>query len=289
LPRLTRGWYVDHAVEAVQIPEGLLRCPECGRGALVAGGRRDPSVQCNACAASYPVTEAVIDLLPSMSQPRSLAQRLMEAAPVVRIYESRLWRRSVVATWKLGIAFEQERQLILRAANLGAAATVLDLACGSGIYTRSIARRVAAGTVVGLDLSFPMLRDARRRVVEAGLNNVVLIHGTALRLPFPPDRFDLLNCCGALHLFPDVPRVLSEVHRVLKPGGRFTVAAVRQRDGRLAALGSGYRRTIFGVDAFSPADLASRLVNVGFDGVQCHYAQRLWLIMSARKPVQLAS
>lgn len=264
-----------------QIPQGLLRCPACGQGALGLGDAG--AVRCVACAATYPVAGGVIELLPGASQPRSLAQRLMEAEPVVRIYESRLWRRSAVATWKLGISFEQEKDLILRAADLGEAAMVLDLACGSGIYTRQFAQLARTGSVVGLDLSLPMLRVASRRVHEAGLGNVILIHGTALQLPFPAQCFDLVNCCGALHLFPDVPRVLSEVNRVLRPGGRFTVAAVHQRPGRLAALGAAYHRTVFGVDAFSPATLAAHLAHAGFEAVQCLYAKRLWLIMSARK------
>lgn len=267
----------------MQVQAGLLCCPACGRGSLVADALHAAGVQCVACGASYPITEEVIDLLPDASPPGSLAQRIMEAESVVRIYESRLWRRSVVASWKLGISFEHERDLILRAANLDDAATVLDLACGSGIYTRPLARQVRAGTVIGLDLSLPMLRYASQRVGEAGLHNVVLIHGTALQLPFPANRFDLVNCCGALHLFPDVPGVLGEVHRVLRPGGCFNAAVVHQRGGRLAALGAAYRRRVFGVDAFSPAELESRLVRVGFDAVQCHYAKRLWLIMSAHK------
>jgi ubiquinone/menaquinone biosynthesis C-methylase UbiE len=272
----------------MQTLESLLRCPNCGRGSLAAGGLHDTSVRCGACSSTYPMIDGVIDLLPGVSLPRSLAQRIMEADPVVRIYESRLWRRSVVATSKLGISFEQEQDVVLRVANLVDGATVLDLACGSGIYTRPIACRVRAGTVVGLDLSLPMLRYASRRVEAEGLHNVVLIHGTALQLPFPPDRFDLVNCCGALHLFPDVPHVVGEVQRVLKPGGCFTVAAVRQRGGRLGRLGAAYRRKIFGVDAFSPAELESRLVSVGFEGVRCHYGKRLWLIMSAHKPVAQA-
>jgi ubiquinone/menaquinone biosynthesis C-methylase UbiE/uncharacterized protein YbaR (Trm112 family) len=263
----------------------LLRCPNCGRGSLAVGGQHDTSVRCDACSSSYPISDGVIDLLPGVSLPRSLAQRIMEADAVVRIYESRLWRRSAVATSKLGISFEAEQDVILRAANLADGATVLDLACGSGIYTRPFARRVREGTVVGLDLSLPMLRYASRRVTEEGLNNVVLIHGTAMQLPFPPDHFDLVNCCGALHLFPDVPQVLDEVQRVLKRGGCFTVAAVRQRGGRMGRLGAAYRRKIFGVDAFSPAELESRLAGIGFAGVRCHFAKRLWLIMSARKPV----
>lgn len=265
----------------VRLPAGLLCCPNCG-GALVAGTPDTASVQCGVCAASYPIADDIIDLLPAEARPRSLAQRLMESEAVVRIYESRLWRRSAVATWKLGISFERERDLILRAAGLTEAAVVLDLACGSGIYTRPLARQARGGTVLGLDLSLPMLRYASKRIHEEQLSNVLLIHGTALQLPFPSARFDLVNCCGALHLFPDVPRALSEVHRVLKPGGCFTVAAVRRRDGRPAALGAAYRDTVFGVAAFSPAELEALLLGAGFSAVQCHYAERLWLIMSAQ-------
>lgn len=270
----------------MEVPANLLRCPACGGGSLLTGATDAAGVRCDGCGASYPVSAGVIDLLPGMAQRRSLAQRLMEAEPVVRIYESRLWRRSAVAARALGITFEQERDVILRAAALGAAATVLDLACGPGIYTRPLAHQAYAGSVVGLDLSLPMLRYASQRLREEGLTNVVLIHGTALQLPFPADRFDLVNCCGALHLFPDVPRVLGEVHRVLKPGGCFTVAAVRQHGGSLAALDAAVRRAIFGVSAFAPAALTARLTQVGFEGVQCHYAKRLWLIMSAHKREQ---
>jgi SAM-dependent methyltransferase len=217
---------------------------------------------------------------------RSLAQRLMEASPVVRIYESRLWRRSPVATWKLGISFAAERDAILRAARIEAGDRVLDLACGSGIYTRPLARQANAGTVVGLDLSLPMLRYASRRVRQEGLDNVVLIRGTALQLPFASARFDLVNCCGALHLFPDMPGALREILRVLKPGGGFTCAVVHRRRGCVAGVGAACRRRLFGVDAFSPREMESRLVGAGFADVQCHYAQRLWMIMSAYKPAE---
>ncbi len=227
--------------------------------------------------------EGVIDLLPGVSMKPSPAQRTMESEAIVRIYESRWWRRSALVTLLLGISFEQEQELILRTANLQKTDTVLDLACGPGIYARPFARQVPAGTVVGLDISLPMLRYATRRAREEGLSNLLLIHGTALELPFPADRFDLVNCCGALHLFPDVPRVLREIERVLKPGGCFTVAASRHRSGRVAEVASALRRRVIGLDSFSPAELESRLVDAGFETVQCHHAKRIWLIMSARK------
>jgi ubiquinone/menaquinone biosynthesis C-methylase UbiE len=218
-----------------------------------------------------------------MGNGRTLAQRAMESEAIVRIYESRLWRRSLIATLALGISFEREQELIGRAARLSPGDTLLDLACGPGIYTRPFARQVAPGLVVGLDLSPAMLRHARRRARAARLANLALVRGDALRLPFAGGRFDVVNCCGALHLFPDADLALREVHRVLKPGGRFTVAAFRRGSGRWATLGSALRRRIMGIDSFTPAELEARLGAAGLGEAECHHAGAQWLIMSARR------
>jgi ubiquinone/menaquinone biosynthesis C-methylase UbiE len=207
----------------------------------------------------------------------------MESEAVVRVYESRLWRRSLLATLALRISFEHEQQLIGRAARLAPGDTLLDLACGPGIYTRPFARQVAPGLVVGLDLSPPMLRYARRRGREAGLGNLALVRGDALRLPFAGSRFDVVNCCGALHLFPDADRALREVRRVLKPGGRFTVAAFRRGSGPWATPGNALRRRIMGINSFTVTELEARLGAAGLSEVACHHAGGQWLIMSARR------
>ena len=258
-----------------------IRCPACGLGTLLEDGGRQ--VVCNACSCSYPEADGVIDLLPGEPVKRSLAQRSMEAEQIVRIYESRLWRRSPYVALLLGISFERELGLILRAAELKGAEKVLDLACGPGIYTRPFARAVVAGSVVGLDLSLPMLRYASQRADQEQVDNVLWIHGTALDLPFAPEHFDVVNCCGALHLFPDVNRALGEVCRVLKPAGRFTVAAFRRGEGRAAAVRAAARRRLSGLDAFSTGDLESRLHTAGLRDVQYHHARRAWLIASARR------
>jgi ubiquinone/menaquinone biosynthesis C-methylase UbiE len=207
----------------------------------------------------------------------------MESEAVVRVYESRLWRRSLMATLAFGLSFEHEQQLIGHAARLSPGGTLLDLACGPGIYTRPFARQVAPGLVVGLDLSPAMLRHARRLAGAAKLENLALVRGDALRLPFAGGRFDVVNCCGALHLFPDADLALREVHRVLKPGGRFTVAAFRRGSGRCGTLGCALRRHIMGIDSFTPAELQARLGAAGLGEIVCHHAGGQWLIMSARR------
>ena len=265
------------------IPTGEIRCPGCGLGSLTSSASEGIEVRCDSCSRSYPIDEGVVELLPEVSGERSPAQRLMESRAIIRIYESRLWRRSSYVALLLGVSFTREQHLIERAAELASAERVLDLACGPGIYTRYFARKVSAGSVVGLDLSLPMLRYASRRAHQEQVENVLWIHGTALDLPFPPEHFDVVNCCGALHLFPDVARALGEVGRVLKPTGRFTVAAFRRREGRAAAIRAAARRRLSGLDAFSTSDLESRLHAAGLQDVQIHHARRAWLIASARK------
>ena len=80
--------------------------------------------------------------------PRGLGQRLMEAAPVAAVYESRLWRRNPLVEALLGITFDGELACIGTAARITEASRVLDLACGPGIYARPFARRLTKGRVV---------------------------------------------------------------------------------------------------------------------------------------------
>jgi len=214
---------------------------------------------------------------------RSFAQRAMESEPIVRIYESRLWRRSVVVRAVLGLPFEREAALIREAMRLGAARDVLDVACGSGIYTRPFARALPGGRVVGLDLSAPMLRHAVRRARAEHLDRVSFVRGDAMRLPFRAARFDAVSCCGALHLFPDAARALAEVQRVLRPGGRFAVAAVRRDEGALAPAAAVLRR--LGVASFTPRALTELLEHAGFASVEIHYARAFWVIASAKRGI----
>ena len=214
---------------------------------------------------------------------RGLGQRLMESAPIVAVYESRLWRRNPIAEALMGITFEGELACIAGAARLEAASRVLDLACGPGIYARPFARRLPGGRVVGLDLSPPMLAYAQRRRRAEGLANLDLVRGSALDLPFAAASFDVVNCCGALHLFPDVPRALAEVHRVLAAGGRFTMAVVRAGDRPRDRRAARRRRRLLGVHSFARADLERLLEEAGFADFRVLHERRLWMIAAATK------
>jgi ubiquinone/menaquinone biosynthesis C-methylase UbiE len=109
---------------------------------------------------------------------------------------------------------------------LGEAArgAVLDVACGPGILSAAIAK--AAREVVAFDLTPEMLKKAAQRCNQAGLCNVTFREGNATELPFASDSFDAVVTRLSVHHFDRPGRVISEIFRVLRPGGSFVVADV---------------------------------------------------------------
>lgn len=105
---------------------------------------------------------------------------------------------------------------------------VLDVGCGIGVMLPALAAAVGpGGRVVGLDHAVGLLRRAAQRIEEAGLGAAVrLVHGDALRLPFPDATFDVVHMERVLmHL--DAPDVaIRELRRVTRPGGRVLCAEV---------------------------------------------------------------
>ena len=96
---------------------------------------------------------------------------------------------------------------------------VLDIGCGTGLFAGRLLKRFPRSQVCGLDLSRSMLRQGRPRCEAAG-GRVCLVQGDSERLPFAADTFDAVTCTHSFHHYPRQARVLAEVHRVLKPGGR---------------------------------------------------------------------
>lgn len=213
-----------------------------------------------------------------------LVQRAMESPLVVSIYESRLWRRSPLVEAAMGIRFERELDLVARSARIENARRVLDLACGSGIYSRPFARRMKSGRLVGLDISRPMLERARRESRREGLGNLDLVRGSALALPFRSGAFEVVNCCAALHLLPDPEQALAEIGRVLAPGGRFTTAVLRAREGAIGRAQGVLRRRLFGLRSFSRAELEAMLERAGLGRFELLHAAGVWMVAAASKP-----
>lgn len=113
----------------------------------------------------------------------------------------------------------------LELARIHDGARILEVAVGTGQVFQEIVRRNPNGENTGIDLSEGMLARARHRLSNHNFVNYRLIHGSAMTLQIQSSSIDLLMNNYMVDLIPyaQIPDVLAEFHRVLKPGGRLVL------------------------------------------------------------------
>ena len=98
----------------------------------------------------------------------------------------------------------------------------LDIGCGCGDTTLELARRVGpSGSVVGLDVSAPMLGEAERRARERGVSNARFWNSDAQTHAFSAAAFDVVYSRFGVMFFADPVRAFANLREALRPGGRF--------------------------------------------------------------------
>jgi SAM-dependent methyltransferase len=114
---------------------------------------------------------------------------------------------------------------LIEAAGIGAADRVLDVGCGGGVSTRAAARVVLDGHATGIDLSAPLLGEARRRSAAAGLTNTTFVQGDAQVHAFEPASFDVVISRFGVMFFGDPVAAFTNLGRAVRPGGRLALLA----------------------------------------------------------------
>jgi ubiquinone/menaquinone biosynthesis C-methylase UbiE len=214
------------------------------------------------CAAGY------LDVLGDDLQSTGATQDLMLTRVVPAIYE-RWWRPALGRAFKgvTGPGMDEEIRIARLLLGLSAGHTVLDVACGPGNFTRAFAKTVGPeGLAVGIDASETMLARGAADNARSGLDNVALIRGDAVRLPFADGSFDAVCCFAALHLFADPYDALSDMSRVLRPGGRIAIMTSVRRQITLRPLKPVLQRTS-GMRIFEHDEIVEALRGLGFADV----------------------
>jgi SAM-dependent methyltransferase len=155
--------------------------------------------------------------------------------------------------------------------------TVLDLGSGGGIDVILSAKRVGpTGTAYGLDMTDEMLALARRNADEAGLRNVHFLKGVIERIPLPAESVDVVISNCVINLSVDKPAVLTEIARVLKPGGRLGVSDVVAED-RLSPAERAARGSYVGciAGALSRSEYVAGLEAAGFEEVSVEFTHEV--------------
>ncbi|MFI8822706.1 class I SAM-dependent methyltransferase [Streptomyces sp. NPDC053431] len=144
---------------------------------------------------------------------------------IVNTQQAQAWNGSEGAHW----ARHQDRwnavnegfdEPLLDAAGVTTAHRTLDIGCGSGQTTRRAALRAPAGGAHGLDLSGPMLAEARARAADEGIANVSFTQGDAQTHAFEPGAFDAAISRYGVMFFADPEAAFGNIGRALRPGGR---------------------------------------------------------------------
>jgi arsenite methyltransferase len=162
-------------------------------------------------------------------------------------------------------------------ADLAEGETVLDLGSGGGIDVILSAKRVGpTGLAYGLDMTDEMLALAQRNAEEAGVRNAIFLKGMIEQVPLPAESVDVVISNCVINLSTDKAAVLTEIARVLKPGGRVGVSDVVAED-RLSHDERAERGSYVGciAGALSKSEYEGGLEAAGFEDVRVTFTHEV--------------
>ncbi len=154
---------------------------------------------------------------------------------------------------------------------------MLDLGSGGGIDVILSARRVGPrGIAYGLDMTDEMLALATSNAREAEVGNVHFLKGVIEQIPLPAASVDVVISNCVINLSVDKPAVLTEIARVLRPGGRIGISDVVAED-RLSAAERSERGSFVGciAGALSKAEYEAGLEAAGFEDISVTFTHEV--------------
>jgi SAM-dependent methyltransferase len=224
-----------------------------------------------------------VDLLGESAQAgpsTGLAQRLMRTSLVPTIYEH-YWRPALgrAAKGLSGPSMAGEVAIAANLLGLKPGDTALDVACGTGRFTRAFGEAVGStGLSVGLDGSRTMLAQA----IRSSGDPVTYLRADAVSLPFSPSTMDAVCCFAALHMFADPDAALDSFASVLKPGGRVALLTSARRGWQPARAFDTFGGVASGQRMFERGEIGDKLRRRGFTEISERYAGITQIVAATR-------
>ena len=152
----------------------------------------------------------------------------------------------------------------LKLVNIQDGWTMLDVGCGGGFTIRRLLNRSKDAQVYGIDISEESVAKAKKVNAEVLDKQVFVTQGSAEKLPYENEKFDLVTAVETVYFWPNLPGCLQEVHRVLKPGGKFAILV------EVVDSDSKWTSVVEGMTAYTPEQIKSLLDDAGFTQTEIH-------------------
>lgn len=250
-------------------PLDLMQCLNCSHTPLSQSGNDGKGdalsyqrIFCSNCGQTYAISASgAIDFLSDEGFVNHLTPaQIIAHNPFFAWSYERVWRGNALSLLA-GTSFSDRRESDLLNSWVEDATPILDLAAAAGYWSRMVLRRHPDVTLVALDNSAPLLAEAAQQT-RARWPHYSLVRASAERLPFGDRTFAAVLSGGSLNELP-VSQTLSEVARVLKPGGTFISMHVRQVNDWGSMFQQMWRWG--GLQFFSEADIRRQFDTVGLE------------------------
>ncbi|KAH1148025.1 hypothetical protein GLYMA_15G200800v4 [Glycine max] len=222
------GTQQDQAIEA-----DIFACPVCYEPLIRKGpsGLNLPAIyrsgfMCKRCKKSYSSKDRYLDLTVTAGlrdyteiQP---ARTELFRSPLVSFLYERGWRQNFRQSGFPGP--DEEFKMAQEYFESAKGGLIVDVSCGSGLFSRKFAKSGAYSGVIALDFSENMLRQCYEFIKKddtLSTTNIALVRADVSRLPFPSGSVDAVHAGAALHCWPSPSNAVAEITRVLKSGGVF--------------------------------------------------------------------
>ncbi|XP_014617018.1 uncharacterized methyltransferase At2g41040, chloroplastic-like isoform X3 [Glycine soja] len=217
------GTQQDHAIEA-----DIFACPVCYEPLIRKGpsGLNLSGFMCKRCKKTYSSKDRYLDLTVTAGlrdyteiQP---ARTELFRSPLVSFLYERGWRQNFRQSGFPGP--DEEFKMAQEYFESAEGGLLVDVSCGSGLFSRKFAKSGTYSGVIALDFSENMLRqcyDFIEKDDTLSTNNIALVRADVSRLPFSSGSVDAVHAGAALHCWPSPSNAVAEITRTLKNGGVF--------------------------------------------------------------------